>query len=188
MRTVDDDPITLISIEIAKRVRRDMIVSPHSFDVFNRFKPNSSSIPPLIPIIAPPFIICKSPAPSEAPSPCDVYGFLTSLIISKELGSECGIIALMYMDRVRLLISLKAASLKIVTLVCVMLAAKIWEDDPRHWPWEFSQVSEMSASKICAAEKLFCKLIDFDLHVDGERYRSYHDSIFKKYNSKSYRT
>lgn len=75
---------------------------------------------------------------------------------------------------------------KRVTLISLILASKIWDDDSLenvHFP---KVLSDISLKEITSLEKVFLQLIDFDLIIKGSEYAKYYfilKSFAEQFNS-----
>jgi len=161
-----------------QRIARDGYVS-QQVDVFWKFRDTRALVPYLLPLMAPPSIALPVAAPTKCPEFRDVKEFLDTVISGCNVPKECCIIALVYIDRLRTILNMKFATWKIVVIAAFSLAMKMWEDSARHWPLELSLGTDFSEAKICGAELLFCQIVDYRLHIDGEKYREYYTILFK---------
>ena len=163
---------------IWQRIARDSLVSQES-DLFWPYRETRTIVPYLIPMMCPPSLTMRVSGSTKCPDYDDVREFLNLVSTGCNIPTECCVIALIYIDRLRCLVNLKIVTWKIVLLSALSLAIKMWEDSPRHWPLELSLATDISEFKICGAEHIFCQIIDFHLHIDGEEYKQYYSLLFK---------
>jgi hypothetical protein len=159
----------LISDAIFHRLKRDGL--SNNPDIFVQLRESKNIVLPLLPFLAPPSIVV--PTKSTFPTEDAVGRLIESFFDHLELPTECAIVGLIYLDRIRVFSALHKASWRLVVTAAFMLAAKMWEDSPRRWVVEFSNVTNLSETKLVLAEEKFCTTLDFNLHVDAEDYRQY---------------
>ena len=89
---------------------------------------------------------------------------------------EIPILCLIYLDRFskQTGILLNAQNWKRLALIALCLASKIWDDESLenvHFPQVFA---EISLKEIVELEKVFLRLVDFDLVVRGQEYAKFY--------------
>ena len=75
------------------------------------------------------------------------------------------------------------ANWKRLTLISLLLASKIWDDDSLenvHFP---QVMSDITLKEISSLEKVFLNLIDFDLVIRGAEYYFILKTFAEKFNS-----
>lgn len=174
----------VVAKSIWQRILRDSLVTQES-DIFWPFKETKAIVPYLLPMMCPPSLILPVRPSNESPQYSHVKQFLDTAVEGCNIQTECCVLALIYIDRIRCLVSLKPATWKIVVVAALSLAIKMWDDSARHWPRELAMATDVSETKICGAEVVFCQLLEFRLHVDGEEYREYHSVLFKPAESQT---
>lgn len=113
---------------------------------------------------------------SENPSLEELYYFCKYIIISGRMEKEIPILCLVYIERflTKSGILMNFANWKRLTLISLILASKIWDDDSLenvHFP---QVLSDISLKEITALEKVFLQIIDFDLVIKGSEYAKYY--------------
>jgi Cyclin len=98
-----------------------------------------------------------------------VYYYCKYVLISGRMEKEIPILCLIYLERltVKTGILINSSNWKRLTLICLILASKIWDDDSLeniHFP---RVLSDVTVKEIAGLEQVFLRLIDFDLVVRG---------------------
>ena len=154
---------------IYTRIKRDGF--DDSLDLFASYRETKNLVLSLVPFLGPPSLVV--PTQSLFPTKEEVGQLIDAIFDKLSLPVECAIVGLIYIDRVRMLTSLHKTSWRLVVTLCFLLAAKMWEDQPRRWVLEISGITNINATKLRAAEAKLCDLIKFHLHIDAEEYRQY---------------
>lgn len=101
---------------------------------------------------------------------------------------EIPILCLIYIERflTKSGLLMNFSNWKRLTLISLILASKIWDDDSLenvHFP---QVMSDITLKEIASLEKVFLNLIDFDLVIRGAEYAKYYfilKSFAKEFNS-----
>ena len=101
---------------------------------------------------------------------------------------EIPILCLVYIERflTKSGVLMNFSNWKRLTLISLILASKIWDDDSLenvHFP---QVMSDISLKEIAGLEKIFLQLIDFDLGIKGSEYAKYYfilKAIAESFNS-----
>lgn len=106
----------------------------------------------------------------------EMYYYCKYVIISGRMEKEIPILCLVYLERffTKTGVLMNHANWKRLTLITLLLASKIWDDDSLenvHFP---QVMPDISLKEITALEKVFLQLIDFDLVVRGSEYAKYY--------------
>ena len=123
------------------------------------------------------------------PSIEEIYYYCKYVIVSGRMEKEIPILCLIYIERflTKSGLLMNFANWKRLTLISLILASKIWDDDSLenvHFP---QVMSDVSLKEITASEKVFLNLIDFDLVIRGTEYAKYYfilKSFANQFNSK----
>ena len=114
----------------------------------------------------------------QGPDPTleELYYFCKYIIISGRMEKEIPILCLVYIERflTKSGLLMNSCNWKRVTLISLILASKIWDDDSLenvHFP---QVMADISLKEITALEKVFLQLIDFDLVIRGSEYAKYY--------------
>ena len=122
----------------------------------------------------------------------DIADYCKYVTISCKMENEIPIIALIYLEKLMLStgILLTKFNGQRFTLICLVLASKIWDDDSLencHFPKVMPDVTNNEINKL---EQVFLEFIDYKLVIKGSEYAKYYfimrtlaDSI-KKDNKK----
>lgn len=119
------------------------------------------------------------------PSIDELYYYCKYVIISGRMEKEIPILCLIYIERflTKTGFLLNYANWKRLTLITLVLASKIWDDDSLenvHFP---QVMPDITLKEIAGLEKVFLSLIDFDLIIRGSEYAKYY-FILKTFASK----
>jgi hypothetical protein len=98
------------------------------------------------------------------------------VIISGRMEKEIPILCLVYLERflTKTGVLMNHANWKRLTLISLILASKIWDDDSLenvHFP---QVLPDITLKEISSLEKVFLSLIDFDLMIRGSEYAKYY--------------
>ena len=110
------------------------------------------------------------------PSIEEIYYYCKYVIISGRMEKEIPILCLIYVERflTKSGLLMNYANWKRLTLISLLLASKIWDDDSLenvHFP---QVMSDITLKEISSLEKVFLNLIDFDLVIRGAEYAKYY--------------
>ena len=110
------------------------------------------------------------------PSIEEIYYYCKYIIVSGRMEKEIPILCLIYIERflVKSGLLMNHSNWKRITLISLILASKIWDDDSLenvHFP---QVLSDISLKEISSLEKVFLNLIDFDLVIRGAEYAKYY--------------
>lgn len=119
------------------------------------------------------------------PSIDELYYFCKYVIISGRMEKEIPILCLIYIERflTKTGLLMNYANWKRLTLITLILASKIWDDDSLenvHFP---QVMPDVTLKEITGLEKVFLSLTDFDLIIRGGEYAKYY-FILKTFASK----
>ena len=106
----------------------------------------------------------------------ELYYYCKYVIISGRMEKEIPILCLVYLERflTKTGVLMNHANWKRLTLICLTLASKIWDDDSlenQHFP---QVMPDISLKEIASLEKIYLELIDFDLLIKGSEYAKYY--------------
>ena len=112
----------------------------------------------------------------QAPTLEELYYYMKYVIISGRMEKEIPILCLIYLERIvkKTGILINFANWKRLTLISLILASKIWDDDSLenvHFP---QVMSDITLKEISGIEAVFLRLIDFDLVIRGTEYAKYY--------------
>ena len=118
----------------------------------------------------------------------ELYYYCKYVIISGRMEKEIPILCLVYIERflTKTGLLMNHANWKRVTLISLLLASKIWDDDSLenvHFP---QVMPDITLKEITSLEKVFLSLIDFDLIIRGAEYAKYYfilKTFAEKFNS-----
>ncbi|KAI8907116.1 hypothetical protein DFJ77DRAFT_189665 [Powellomyces hirtus] len=109
----------------------------------------------------------------------DVFRFLECLFNAAELTAECGIITLIYIERL-----LKNAQLHItagnwtrIVLGALLLASKVW-DDHAVWNVDFVQIfPDVAVDDMNDLERYYIATLEFNVNIKSSEYAKYYFSL-----------
>ena len=106
----------------------------------------------------------------------EIYYYCKYVIISGRMEKEIPILCLVYLERflTKTGVLMNHANWKRLTLISLILASKIWDDDSLenvHFP---QVLPDITLKEISSLEKVFLSLIDFDLMIRGSEYAKYY--------------
>ena len=110
------------------------------------------------------------------------------MIISGRMEKEIPILCLIYLERFFTMtgILMTGRNWKRLTLISLILASKIWDDDSLenvHFP---QVMSDITVKEIAGLEAIFLQMIDFGLNIRGAEYAKYYfilKTFAEKFNS-----
>jgi len=110
------------------------------------------------------------------PSIDELYYYCKYVIVSGRMEKEIPILCLVYIERflTKTGLLMNHANWKRLTLISLLIASKIWDDDSLenvHFP---QVMPDISLKEITSLEKVFLSLIDFDLIIRGAEYAKYY--------------
>jgi len=122
------------------------------------------------------------------PSDEEMYYYCKYVIVSGRMEKEIPILCLIYLERflTKTGLLMNHANWKRLTLISLLLASKIWDDDSLenvHFP---QVMPDITLREISSLEKVFLGLIDFDLVIRGGEYAKYYfimKTLASKFNS-----
>jgi hypothetical protein len=106
----------------------------------------------------------------------EIYYYCMYIIVSGRMEKEIPILCLIYIERFlrKSGLLMNHSNWKRITLISLILASKIWDDDSLenvHFP---QVLSDISLKEVSSLEKVFLNLIDFDLVIRGAEYAKYY--------------
>jgi len=112
----------------------------------------------------------------EYPTLEEIYYYCKYVIVSGRMEKEIPILCLVYLERffMKTGILMNFANWKRLTLISLILASKIWDDDSLenvHFP---QVMSDVTLKEISGLEMVFLRLTDFDLVIRGTEYAKYY--------------
>ncbi|EDQ84998.1 uncharacterized protein MONBRDRAFT_29696 [Monosiga brevicollis MX1] len=113
---------------------------------------------------------------TRIPSEDRIYQFLAKLFTTASLTAECGIITLVYINRVITYtgLALHASNWKRVALGAVLIASKCW-DDQAVWNVDFcSFLPRISIEDMNELERTYLEMLDFNIGVESSVYAKYY--------------
>ena len=118
----------------------------------------------------------------RAPSETDIYNLCKNIIFRSKMEKECGIISLIYIERMiqrtRLYITNKIG--KQLTLISLIIASKVWGDES-YGNLHFSKVfTRYSLKEINFIERLLLNLIEYGVGIKKSEYAKYYYLCHKK--------
>ena len=110
------------------------------------------------------------------PSLEELYYYCKYVIIQGRMEKEIPILCLVYIERflTKSGVLMNYSNWKRLTLISLILASKIWDDDSLenvHFP---QVMQDISLKEISGIEKVFLSIIDFDLVIRGSEYAKYY--------------
>lgn len=122
------------------------------------------------------------------PSLEEIYYYCKYVIITGRMEKEIPILCLIYLERFtkKTGILLNYSNWKRLTLISLILASKIWDDDSLenvHFP---QVMTDITLKEISGLEQVFLRLIDFDLVIRGAEYAKFYfilKTFSKNFNS-----
>lgn len=113
---------------------------------------------------------------SGNPSIEELYYYCKYIIISGRMEKEIPILCLVYIERFLTKSGLLMNHLnwKRLTLISLILASKIWDDDSLenvHFP---QVMSDITLKEISGLEKVFLQVVDYDVVIKGSEYAKYY--------------
>ena len=110
------------------------------------------------------------------PSLEELYYYCKYVIIQGRMEKEIPILCLVYIERflTKSGLLMNYSNWKRMTLISLILASKIWDDDSLenvHFP---QVMQDVSLKEISSLEKVFLSVIDFDLVIKGSEYAKYY--------------
>ena len=110
------------------------------------------------------------------PAIVEIYYYCMYIIVSGRMEKEIPILCLIYIERFlrKSGLLMNHSNWKRITLISLILASKIWDDDSLenvHFP---QVLSDISLKEVSSLEKVFLNLIDFDLVIRGAEYAKYY--------------
>ncbi|KAJ3021375.1 hypothetical protein HKX48_008692 [Thoreauomyces humboldtii] len=109
----------------------------------------------------------------------DVFKFLECLFNAAELTAECGIITLIYVERMISNASLRITSANWTRIVlgALLLASKVW-DDHAVWNVDFVQIfPEVDVSDMNDLERYYMATLAFDVNIKSSEYAKYYFAL-----------
>lgn len=113
---------------------------------------------------------------SSPPSQEIVYDFLSSIFAAEQLSAECGVMAMAYVDRLQALtgISIVTSTWRRISLGCLILASKVWEDQAV-WNVDFLNVfSNLTVKDLNALEREVLNGLQFNVSLKASVYAKYY--------------
>jgi hypothetical protein len=118
----------------------------------------------------------------------ELYYYCKYVIISGRMEKEIPILCLIYLERffTKTGILMNYGNWKRLTLISLILASKIWDDDSLenvHFP---QVMPDVTVKEIAGIEAVFLAMIDFDLVIRGAEYAKYYfilKTFAEKFNS-----
>ena len=112
----------------------------------------------------------------EDPTLEELYYYCKYIIIQGRMEKEIPILCLIYIERflTKSGLLMNYSNWKRLTLISLILASKIWDDDSLenvHFP---QVMGDISLKEITSLEKVFLQIIDFDLVIKGSEYAKYY--------------
>jgi hypothetical protein len=106
----------------------------------------------------------------------ELYYYCKYVIISGRMEKEIPILCLVYIERflTKTGVLMNHANWKRLTLISLILASKIWDDDSLenvHFP---QVLPDVTLKEVSSLENAFLQLIDFDLIIRGAEYAKYY--------------
>ena len=122
------------------------------------------------------------------PSLEELYYYCKYVIITGRMEKEIPILCLIYLERffTKTGILMNYGNWKRLTLISLILASKIWDDDSLeniHFP---QVMPDITIKEIAGIEAVFLQMIDFDLVIRGAEYAKYYfilKTFAEKFNS-----
>jgi hypothetical protein len=114
-----------------------------------------------------------------SPSETDIYDFFKVVFSHASLSGECGVVCLIYIERLMEVagLMLLPSNWRPVVLVALLLASKVWQD-MSSWNVEFAcAFPQYSLKSINRMERLFVEYLKWDLYVSGPLYAKYHYAL-----------
>ena len=124
----------------------------------------------------------------DVPTLEELYYYCKYVIISGRMEKEIPILGLIYLEKFFTMtgILMTGKNWKRLTLISLILASKIWDDDSLenvHFP---QVMSDITVKEIAGIEAIFLQMIDFSLNIRGAEYAKYYfilKTFAEKFNS-----
>jgi hypothetical protein len=118
----------------------------------------------------------------------EIYYYCKYVIVTGRMEKEIPILCLIYLERFtkKTGILINFSNWKRLTLISLILASKIWDDDSLenvHFP---QVMSDITLKEISGLEAVFLRLMDFDLVIRGAEYAKFYfvlKHLSKNFNS-----
>lgn len=112
----------------------------------------------------------------EFPTEKTIYDFFILIFESQKLSAECGVMAIVYIDRLQSLtgISILKTTWRRICLGCLILASKIWEDQAV-WNVDYLDVfSNLTIRDLNAIEREVLNGLQFNVALKASVYAKYY--------------
>jgi hypothetical protein len=106
----------------------------------------------------------------------EIYDFMNRLFHAAALTAECGIITLVYINRVIQYtgLALHASNWKRVLLGAILMASKVW-DDQAVWNVDFCSIlPKIEVDDMNDLERTYLEMLQFNINVDSSVYTMYY--------------
>lgn len=112
----------------------------------------------------------------QSPPLEEIYYYCKYVLITGRMEKEIPILCLIYLERFtkKTGMLLNYSNWKRLTLITLILASKIWDDDSLenvHFP---QVMQDLTLKEISGLEQVFLRLLDFDLVIRGAEYAKYY--------------
>eukprot|EP00045_Choanoeca_perplexa_P005276 m.44613 g.44613 ORF g.44613 m.44613 type:complete len:328 (-) comp13034_c0_seq1:24-1007(-) len=113
---------------------------------------------------------------TRIPTSQRIHQLLAKVFHAAQLPAECGIITLVYVNRVIAYtgLTLQACNWKRLLLGAILMASKVW-DDHAVWNVDFCTIlPRIKVEEMNELERLFLEMLDFNIDVDSSVYAKYY--------------
>jgi len=126
------------------------------------------------------FPLTESPVPAEyasnIPDDSVIYSFMNRLFHAAALTAECGIITVVYINRIIQYtdLALHASNWRRVLLGSILMASKVW-DDQAVWNVDFCSIlPRIEVEDMNELERTYLEMLQFNINVDSSVYAKYY--------------
>jgi hypothetical protein len=126
------------------------------------------------------FPLTEAPVPltyrTRIPTDAEIYEFMNRLFHAAALTAECGIITIVYINRVIMYtgLALHASNWKRVLLGAILMASKVW-DDQAVWNVDFCSIlPKIEVDDMNDLERTYLEMLQFNINVESSVYAKYY--------------
>lgn len=113
---------------------------------------------------------------TRVPTDGEIYEFMNRLFHAAALTAECGIITIVYINRVIMYtgLALHSSNWKRVLLGAILMASKVW-DDQAVWNVDFCSIlPKIEVDDMNDLERTYLEMLQFNINVDSSVYAKYY--------------
>jgi len=185
--TISNPPLNLAIESVSKIVLKHLTSSytycieetPFDIDNFLRKEFQVNSIPRFNSVGPTIFTQVRKKSKTKLPDYEHIKKFLFLIFQKLKLGVECGIVALIYIERLMNIkgIPLTTRNWRPILIASILTASKVW-DDLATWNLEFAEMFPVIGLKeINNLEKCFLTALDYNFFISGPEYAKYYFAL-----------